>query len=169
MTQITSRVWRWLTVAALVSALASPVWAQKPDVKRLSDEIICTCGCGATLNNCQNSMTCDEAVAHKAELQAFIDQGLTRDQIFARMVDKYGETILAAPTKRGFNLTAWIMPFAAMLVGGFLVVLVVRKWTRGGGPAIAAAPGSTGSPGAESGIDPELDERIERELRQFGD
>ena len=46
------------------------------------------------------------------------------------MMDTYGETLLAAPTKKGFNLTAWVTPFLAILVGGCLVVLTLIRWTK---------------------------------------
>jgi len=32
-------------------------------------------------------------------------------------VAQYGEQVLSAPTKKGFNLTAWITPFVAILAG----------------------------------------------------
>jgi cytochrome c-type biogenesis protein CcmH len=52
------------------------------------------------------------------------------DQIIKQYVDKYGETILSAPTKSGFNLSAWIMPFAALAIGGFGVRKVIQSWVR---------------------------------------
>ena len=33
-------------------------------------------------------------------------------------------------TKTGFNLTAWVTPFAALVAGGFGVRKVIRSWTR---------------------------------------
>lgn len=158
----------------ILLGLAAQAFAQegaeqeKVDIRKLGDEIICTCACNATLNNCQNSMTCNEAVMHKAELQEMIDQGLTKDEIFARMVEKYGETILATPTKRGFNLTAWVMPFAAMFAGGLLIAVVVRKWTRGQGAA-ALETSESETPPTPRDIDPDLDKRIENELKDLGD
>ena len=46
--------------------------------------------------------------------------GSAGDRVFR---SKYGEKILSAPTTQGFNLLAWIMPFAAILAGGALVAL----------------------------------------------
>ncbi len=59
-----------------------------------------------------------------------LESGLTVDQIVKQYVDKYGETVLSAPTKSGFNLTAWITPFAALVIGGFGVRKVIRSWVR---------------------------------------
>jgi cytochrome c-type biogenesis protein CcmH len=159
-----------LGLVVFLMAVVAPAWAQEGtlDVRKLADEIICTCGCAATLNNCQNSMTCNEAVKHKAELREMVEQGMSKAEIFDRMVEKYGETILAAPTKRGFNLTAWVTPFAAVFAGGLLVVVVVRKWTRKEPSQDGAAAVQEGSL-AQSEFDPELDDRIERELRDLSD
>ena len=43
-------------------------------------------------------------------------------------VDEYGETVLSAPTKFGFNLTAWVMPFIALVAGGVGVRKVIYSW-----------------------------------------
>ena len=44
------------------------------------------------------------------------------------VVQKYGPTVLAAPTTTGFDRTAWIVPFVALFMGFGIVVLVVRAW-----------------------------------------
>jgi cytochrome c-type biogenesis protein CcmH/NrfF len=43
---------------------------------------------------------------------------------------KYGNTVLAAPTTTGFNRVAWIMPFLVLTLGTIAVVTVVRTWNR---------------------------------------
>jgi len=35
---------------------------------------------------------------------------------------------LSAPTKFGFNLTAWVMPFIALVAGGVGVRKVIYSW-----------------------------------------
>jgi len=52
-------------------------------------------------------------------------------------VQKYGPTVLAAPTGTGFDRTAWIMPFAALIFGFGLVIYIVRLWKNRPAPAIA--------------------------------
>ena len=44
------------------------------------------------------------------------------------LVKSYGEKLLAAPTKSGFNLTAWVTPFVAILGGGVMISLAVGEW-----------------------------------------
>ena len=43
-------------------------------------------------------------------------------------VQKYGPTVLIAPTSTGFNRVAWIMPYLALTLGIATVVLIVRAW-----------------------------------------
>jgi cytochrome c-type biogenesis protein CcmH/NrfF len=52
-------------------------------------------------------------------------------------VQKYGPTVLAAPTARGFDRAAYIMPFVALILGFGLIVLVIRAWKNRPAPAIA--------------------------------
>jgi cytochrome c-type biogenesis protein CcmH/NrfF len=71
------------------------------------------------------------------ELVAAVDGGNGDSGILQTFVDKYGATVLAAPTNTGFNRIAWLMPYFALAIGVCGVVLVVRNWR--GRPAAAAA------------------------------
>lgn len=59
-----------------------------------------------------------------------LEAGESREQIVQYFVDRYGESILLEPPKRGFNLVAWRGPFLAVLVGGIGLYLLLRSWTR---------------------------------------
>jgi cytochrome c-type biogenesis protein CcmH len=71
------------------------------------------------------------------ELAAAIARGDNDSLIQQFFVQKYGPTVLAAPTTGGFDRTAWIMPIVALIVGFGIVVWVVRAWRRRPEPAIA--------------------------------
>ena len=94
----------------------------------LENALMCKCDdkCGKVLINC----TCDTSDKTRLELQKKLDSGLTKEQIVQIYVDKYGETVLSAPTKSGFNLTAWITPFAAIVGGGWGIRKVIQSWLR---------------------------------------
>jgi cytochrome c-type biogenesis protein CcmH len=62
------------------------------------------------------------------------------------MVEKYGTTVLAAPTTSGFNIVAWITPFVIFVLALGAVVYVVRTWKKRNPPPPPGPP--TG--GAES-------------------
>ncbi|MGB8986149.1 MAG: C cytochromes biosynthesis protein, partial [Candidatus Sulfotelmatobacter sp.] len=46
-------------------------------------------------------------------------------------------TVLAAPTNKGFDRAAYIIPFAALIMGFGLIVLVIRAWKNRPAPALA--------------------------------
>jgi cytochrome c-type biogenesis protein CcmH/NrfF len=55
-------------------------------------------------------------------------------------VVKYGPPVLAAPLRGGFDVVAWIVPFAALLLGIGIVVFLISVWRRRtprGGPPTA--------------------------------
>ena len=52
-------------------------------------------------------------------------------------MQKYGPTVLAAPTTAGFDRAAWILPIVALLLGFGIVILVVRAWRNRPEPVLA--------------------------------
>ena len=67
--------------------------------------------------------------------------GSTRTQVLAHFEGKYGEKILSSPTARGFNLTAWIMPFIILALGAVFVVLHAAALAARRCAAVGARPG----------------------------
>ena len=65
-----------------------------------------------------------------------LESGLTVDQIVQQQIEKYGETILSAPSKNGFNLTAWVIPFGAIMIGGIGIRKLVNGWVEKKKPTI---------------------------------
>ena len=121
------RIYMVMLAALIVLAGSATVWAAS-QLANLENALMCKCDdkCGKVLINC----TCDTSKETRRTLMSKLESGLTVDQIVQQYVDKYGETVLSAPTKSGFNLSAWIMPFAALAIGGFGVRKVIQSWTR---------------------------------------
>jgi len=138
--------------ASVAFALASTTTLQM-----VSEALTCQCGCGLTVANC-NHPQCEFSVPIRTEIETMISKGLRQPQIIAQFRTKYGEKILSAPTSEGFNLLAWIMPFAVLLGGGGLVLMALARWHR---RKPAPAPQSALSEG-----DTELKRRLEREFRE---
>jgi cytochrome c-type biogenesis protein CcmH len=59
---------------------------------------------------------------------AAVDKGDNDDLTLQSFVQKYGTTVMAAPTTTGFNRVAWVMPYLALVLGLVTVVFVVRHW-----------------------------------------
>jgi len=93
-----------------------------------------------------------------AEIAAELDEGKSDDSIISHFAEKYGLSVLSAPPASGFNLTAWIVPFVALLFGAGLVGYFVRqfrtKW--------AAVPADAAN------IDvAKYQQKVEEELKKF--
>ncbi len=118
---------------------------------RLGHQLMCMCGCNQILLEC-NHVGCSYSDRMRKELQAAIDRGDNDDLILQGFVQNYGSTVLAAPTTKGFNRLAWIIPplIAVLALGG--AVVVVRTWKRRAHPAAAVAGFTPGrlSPEAEA-------------------
>ncbi|MEO8623840.1 MAG: cytochrome c-type biogenesis protein [bacterium] len=56
--------------------------------------------------------------------------GKSPDQVNAYFVSKYGEWILLAPKPTGFNVVAYALPVLAVVIGGGVIAVAVRRWTR---------------------------------------
>lgn len=103
---------------------------QQITVGEIKKSLACLCDCNMTVEACGGAMTCRSAEKLTAEATQYVEQGMNKAAILAAFVQEYGEHILAAPTKRGFNLTAWILPFAAIIAAGYGIIRVLQLWVR---------------------------------------
>jgi len=104
---------------------------------------------------CQNLSVADSPSEMAAQMRAIIRErlaaGETPEQVQQYFVDRYGEWILLAPRRRGFNLIVWLMPIATVVVGAAIVAVSLRRWTRR-------------PPGPPPAVDTAMRERIRREM-----
>ena len=141
------------------SALADPS-STASGVDYVTEKIICDCGCSnLTIKNC----TCGKADQVRAEVAARLDRGETPQQVLKSYVDEYGEQILAAPTREGFNLVGWLLPFGAVFLAGTGLIIALRRWARvPWSEAPLLAPLESGT--ASSPPDPSFLKRVQEEL-----
>ena len=136
---------RLFQVMLLSGALLS-VFATSGDEARfnnLGHQMICMCGCNQILLEC-NHVGCPLSDGMRNELAAGLQRGDSDDLILQAFVQKYGPTILAAPTATGFNRIAWIMPFLVLILGFASALLIVRSWKSRPGGDSSGGPTSTG-------------------------
>jgi len=112
-------------------------------VNRLGGEFICMCGCNQTLVGC-NHLNCPYRGPMTQQLTAAVDRGESDKAITQFFVQTYGTLVLAAPTNRGFDRIAWIMPYLVLLGGITLVVLIVWTWKKRPAPVHASVPAPVG-------------------------
>ena len=110
---------------------------------------------------CQNLSVGDSPSELANEMRGLIREqlqaGKSRAEVMEYFVERYGEWILLAPPKRGFNLVVWVLPFVLIPVGGVAVYLGARRWVRHGAAAEPSAPVT----------DPRYAERLKRELDAY--
>jgi cytochrome c-type biogenesis protein CcmH len=138
--------WSWLCAgsgkalcAAVISAavfVLMGVSDPDPRFSQLGHRMMCVCGCGQILLEC-NHVGCPASDAMRNELMASLARGDSDKLVAQSFVQKYGPTVLAAPTTQGFNSVAYFVPVAALLFGSGLIVLVIRAWKNRPTPAIA--------------------------------
>jgi cytochrome c-type biogenesis protein CcmH/NrfF len=131
---------RWLQAAVLAVAVVVFMGAGDDSArfKDLGHRMMCTCGCGQILLEC-NHVGCQSSEKMRNELLAAVDKGDTNndDLILQGFVQEYGPTVIAAPTATGFNRVAWIMPFLVLALGIAFAVHIVRSWKDRPEPALA--------------------------------
>lgn len=145
---------KWPVTLALVLGLGLAWWAFAPGAilpvdggepggvaasRNLDDEAL---EIGAMLQCpiCQNVSVAYSpsqlAVQMRQVIRQKLEAGESREQIIQYFVDRYGESILLEPPKRGFNLVAWRGPFLAVLAGAIGLFWLLRNWTRTPSPAL---------------------------------
>jgi cytochrome c-type biogenesis protein CcmH len=147
-------------IVLILAASAIAVFASSAatSLQEVSEALTCQCGCGLTVANC-NHPQCESSLPIRQQIEAMIAKGMNRQQIVALFRKQYGEKILSAPTAEGFNLLAWIIPFAAIFAGCFIIVGAVGRWR-------ASASGEVSGSGLIHPDDPELRRQLERDLRE---
>ena len=113
--------------------------------KDLGHRMMCVCGCNQILLEC-NHVGCQYSDRMRDQLMAAVQRDNSDDGVLQSFVQEYGTTVLAAPTARGFDKVAWIMPFAVFFAGCFVAAILIRNWNEPGPPT---AGGGTHSPDLE--------------------
>ncbi|OGT92200.1 MAG: hypothetical protein A2083_04135 [Gemmatimonadetes bacterium GWC2_71_9] len=132
-------------------------------VKAIEGKIRCTCGCNLDVFTCRTTdFTCATSPAMHRLVLARLDSGMTAAQVIAAFERQYGQSVLMAPPKRGFNWAAYVMPFVGLGFGLALLGFIMRRWIR----ARPVEPLGPPAPAGAEGSNEEL-ERLKRELEKF--
>jgi len=149
--------------ATLVLSTASARAGEPTPQQRVEQQLMCYCGCSdLTVRTC----TCGTADAIRADIASQLASGRTPEQVIAWYIERHGEKIRSAPTTTGFDLVAWVMPFAVLFVAGGLLVLLIRRW--GLRPA-GAVPDSGQRPSADAPLSAEQRRIVDRVRKDIKD
>ncbi len=124
-----SKLFRRIAQLALLCALAVLFLGADTSARfnKVGHELMCVCGCNQVLLEC-NHVGCQYSDRMRNELVAGMDRGDSDSLVLQSFVQKYGNTVLAAPTSSGFNIVAWITPFAIFVLAMLGTVWIVRAW-----------------------------------------
>jgi cytochrome c-type biogenesis protein CcmH len=135
--------------------LAAP--SEAPDARTsladIEDEVMCPI-CGTTLQLSQSP----QAERERVFIQRLIAEGRSKDEIKDALVAEYGPEVLALPETEGFDLAAWLVPAAAIVVAAVAIFFGLRRWRRDEGRGEGDGPAA---------IDSEDQERLDRDLARY--
>jgi len=95
----------------------------------LEHRIKCQCGCTLDVFTCRTTdFSCSVSPAMHADVQRLVEGGYSADEIIAAFSDVYGERVLMAPKKEGFNWAGYVAPFVAVAGGGAVVAGLLHRW-----------------------------------------
>jgi cytochrome c-type biogenesis protein CcmH len=140
---------------ALVLAAPAAASERHPTLGELEGEVMCPT-CKTTLDQ----STAPIADRIRQFISARIAAGDTKSEIKRKLVLQFGPAVLAEPSKHGFNLLAWVLPFVALGVGAAVLAWLAWRWSRRRDADVPAAAGG-------GQIDPELERRLDDELARF--
>ena len=109
--------------------------AQRDD---LEHRIRCQCGCTLDVYTCRTTdFSCQVSPSMHRDVMALVDGGYTADEIIEAFENVYGERVLMAPKREGFNLLAYVLPGSAIAAGAVVLAVVLRRWRRAPRPVTA--------------------------------
>jgi cytochrome c-type biogenesis protein CcmH len=148
----------WSVAVALTVVLAALLsLAPEATAAHVSEETVHDVAAQLRCVVCQNLSVADSPSEMAAQMRAIVrerlEAGETPAQVREYFVARYGEWILLAPRRSGFNLLVWGFPIAAIVVGLVIVALWLRRWTRWRPETPTPSP-----------VDAAMRERIRREM-----
>ena len=111
---------------------------------------------GRTLMDCPSGQATELRDWIAEQEQAGRSKQEVEDELYAQ----FGDVILQAPKAQGFGIAAYLLPILALFAGGGIVWVFLRRQV--------AAGATTGEPALRKGpavLDPEIERRIDEELR----
>ena len=121
-------VYRAVTLSPKPGATPSMTDAQRDD---LEHQIHCQCGCNLDVYTCRTTdFACSVSPAMHSDVMGLVAGGHSAPEILAAFTAIYGEKVLMAPVRSGFNLVGYTVPFIALGTGAIVVAALMRRWKR---------------------------------------
>ncbi|MEA2766651.1 MAG: cytochrome c-type biosis protein CcmH [Gemmatimonadaceae bacterium] len=119
-------VYKPVSLAPKPNATPSMTPGQRDD---LEHQIHCQCGCNLDVYTCRTTdFACSVSPAMHSDVMGLVGGGYGAQEILAAFKAVYGEKVLMAPVRSGFNLVGYTMPFVALGAGAIGVAALLRRW-----------------------------------------
>jgi cytochrome c-type biogenesis protein CcmH len=98
----------------------------------LEHRLKCQCGtCTLDVYTCRTTdFNCPVSPSMHVDAMGLVSGGYGAQEILAAFRSVYGERVLMAPVKEGFNLVGYLAPFAALGTGAAVVFALLRHWSQ---------------------------------------
>ena len=107
-----------------------------PEIRRVGTKLACLCGaCKNSVADCP-MLECHYAKPARERIQAMQVKSISDQAIVDDFVKSDGIKALVTPPAEGFNLLAWLMPFAMIGIGLAAIWWFIKRYSK----APAAAP-----------------------------
>jgi cytochrome c-type biogenesis protein CcmH/NrfF len=138
----------------LIAPAAAIAACPKTSLADIEDEVMCPV-CGVPLGLATEA---PQANRERAFIQREVERCKSKQEIKNELVAQFGDRVLALPPDKGFNLVAYLVPVAIVLLGaGAIATIVLRR--RRAGPAAPGAP--TPAPASDDAA------RLEADLERY--
>ena len=119
-----------MLVLAITAMAKEPLIFMNPEREARYNQLTVELRCLVCQN--QNLADSDAPLAQdlRAEIYDMMQAGHSDDEIKMFLVDRYGDFVLYKPPVKGNTLALWLMPAVLLLIGGLVIVFIVRKRTR---------------------------------------
>jgi len=114
---------KYLLIILLVASQSILASEKQIDPKEVQKNLRCLVCQGQSISD-SNS---DFAQTIKMVVDDLINEGLTEEEIYSFMSDKYGEWIVFKPQLNIQNSLLWILPYIALILGGFFIIKLFNK------------------------------------------
>ncbi|MGI8498767.1 MAG: cytochrome c-type biogenesis protein [Gemmatimonadaceae bacterium] len=140
---------RWLTAQGQISSASNvamdddryrpvkrPARTGRPSLSSierddLEHRLHCQCGCNLDVFTCRTTdFSCGVSPAMHADVMELVRGGYSAQEILDAFTAVYGERVLMAPTRSGFNWAAYLLPFAVLGGGTIVAGGLLRRWSR---------------------------------------
>lgn len=109
----------------------------------IEEQLRCTCGCNLDVYTCRTTdFTCQTSPALHRQVVSLVEQGNTAQEVVDEFVAQYGELVLMAPRKEGFNLIGYVLPGMVIATVGAVMLWILARRTSGSRVVEPMAKGS---------------------------